>query len=411
MGKFDGKFVVESHENFAPVMLALGMTEDMCKKMLSHSNVMTYTLNENRNGSFTYINEHSIAPEFNSTTTYKIGERTEIKDPWNCVFTVAKKADNIFINRTEMGGKVMVVETTMHNYGMTIRGTVEGTALSFKEECKRVAPTVSGFYAFESDDKGVGELVKMMMPQMDVAEYDKMKINNAVRVLEISGGLCVDERFAGLEKKIYSFKFDEEYDYCQPGWNMDEKRVTTKTGPGCFTTVSRSKKDGKTWEMNWVFNDFGICISSKMAATEASEVYKRVPDIEGTWRMVTQCGMENFLDALGVTGAQKEDMIASSSKEYFTLEKMCGGNIKSSTNAKFYPSEMVIKIGETYTIDGGMGTAEAITTEQNNTLLNVMKFHGKIVTIKEYISGDFMVAEFVVDGSAASTMKKIMVRD
>ena len=139
---------------------------------------------------------------------------------------------------------------------------------------------------------------------------------------------------------------------------MDEKRVTTKTGPGCFTTVSRSKKDGKTWEMNWVFNDFGICISSKMAATEASEVYKRVPDIEGTWRMVTQCGMENFLDALGVTGAQKEDMIASSSKEYFTLEKMCGGNIKSSTNAKFFPSEMVIKIGETYTIDGGMGTVE-----------------------------------------------------
>ena len=46
----------------------------------------------------------------------------------------------------------MVVETTMHNYGMTIRGTVEGTALSFREECKRVAPTVSRFYAFESDD-------------------------------------------------------------------------------------------------------------------------------------------------------------------------------------------------------------------------------------------------------------------
>ena len=45
----------------------------------------------------------------------------------------------------------MVVETTMHNYGMTIRGTVEGTALSFREEFKRVAPTVSGFYAFESD--------------------------------------------------------------------------------------------------------------------------------------------------------------------------------------------------------------------------------------------------------------------
>ena len=50
-----------------------------------------------------------------------------------------------------MGGKVMIAETTGNNYGVSIRGTIEGTALSFSEEFKRICPQVTGLYVFESE--------------------------------------------------------------------------------------------------------------------------------------------------------------------------------------------------------------------------------------------------------------------
>ena len=45
----------------------------------------------------------------------------------------------------------MITENVVHNYGMSLRGTIEGTALSFSEEYKRVSPQVTGFYVYESE--------------------------------------------------------------------------------------------------------------------------------------------------------------------------------------------------------------------------------------------------------------------
>ena len=50
-----------------------------------------------------------------------------------------------------MGNNTMVSESVANNYGMTIRATIEGTALSFTEVFRRVSPTVTGFYVFDSE--------------------------------------------------------------------------------------------------------------------------------------------------------------------------------------------------------------------------------------------------------------------
>merc|ERR1712066_862389 len=131
MGKFDGKFVMESHQNIGPAMLALGMTEDMLKRMLDPQNKMTITMVENSDGSFTSTTTHSLATEFNTCHTFKIGETTTIKDPWPCTMTVTKKSDSIWVNRTEMGGKVMNTETTGHNYGVCIEECIAGHKKSY----------------------------------------------------------------------------------------------------------------------------------------------------------------------------------------------------------------------------------------------------------------------------------------
>ena len=97
----------------------------------------------------------------------------------------------------------------------------------------------------------------------------------------------------------------------------------------------------------------------KAGGLEASEFYKRVPDMEGTWRVVTQCGMENYLSALGVTGSKATEMITSTASDQFTIERQSGGKIKVVTNSKYFPQEVINRLGETYTLEmQGFGTIE-----------------------------------------------------
>jgi len=409
MGKFDGQYVLEREENVGPCMLALGMPEDMVAKMVDTKNVITVTVVESPDGSFNYSSKHSLAPQLSFQSHYKIGETTKIEKPWPLVQTVTKTNAFTWIARTEMGNKTMVSESVANNYGMTVCGNIEGTALSFSQVYKRESPNVSGFYVFDSE-KGLADVMKVIVPGMDSVELERMKPDFAFGITEHSEGLKIDERI-GHMKKVMSIKFDEEYDYTESTWKVDEKRVTTKIGPGCYRTVCRSKKGGNMWEFTLNFNDLGFSVDVKAGGVEATEFYKRVPYIDGTWRMVTQCGMENYLGALGVPAAMMEEMICSSTSDHFTMERQCGGKVKIQSNSKFFPQDMMIKAGEMYTMDMHMGTMQGVMTELKDTVLNVWKWGGKTISITEKISGSFMVAEYLVNGNKSSAMKAIMARD
>merc|ERR1711902_432825 len=118
----------------------------------------------------------------------------------------------------------------------------------------------------------------------------------------------------------------------------------------------------------------GMSVHIKVGGLEGTEFYKRVADIEGTWRPVAHAGMEGYLRALGITGSMAEDMMNDTTSEYFTMQMMAGGKVKTQTNSKWLPSEMV------------------------------MKFGGKKIAITEKVTGGFMISEYVVDGNKASTM-------
>merc|ERR1712179_764682 len=339
MGKFDGTFVMESHQNLTPCMLALGMTEEMLKKMLDPKNVITMTVVENKDGSFTSGTTQSLAPEFNHSSTFKIGETTTVKEPWPATVTVTKKSETTWNTRTEMGGKVMIAETI---------------------------------------EKNLEAIMKIMTPQLKWEDFEKIKPDLAMRIIERPDGVCVEEKFAG-QNKTYSVKFDEEYEYSAPDWNVDDKRVTTKTAPGCFTTVCRAKKDGKVSEWSMTITDCGMNVHIKVGGLEAEETYKRVADVEGTWRPVAHSGMDSYLRCLGITGALAEEMMSNTCSEYFTMELLPGGKVKTTTNSKWLPAEMVMKIGEAYCFEmPGMGKIEGVMTEIGaDTFLNVMKLGGK----------------------------------
>jgi len=409
MGKLDGKFVLESQDNVGPCMLALGMPEAEVKTMLDPANEVCVTVCENNDGSFTTSSKNSLATQFNMSSTFKVGERTEMKEPFPHFFTITKKNENTWINRVEMGGKVMVTESTVHNYGMSVRGTVEGTACAFKEEFKKVSPKISGYYVFESEN-GMEKVVKLLSPQMTGAEWDKFKHTMEVRVVDKGDGMCVDERYGG-KKKVYSVKYDEEFDFCDADWKVDDKRVVTKISPGSYLTVCKAKKDGKVTEYTTSFTDCGVEFHMKIGALEGVQYYKRVTDIEGTWKGVAQCGIDGYLDCLGITGSQKAEMIADMANEVFTEERIGGGKLRNVNNSKFMPNELVIKLDESYTMDmPGFGSIECVTTELGETFITVMKFNGKTIAMNQKISGDFMVVETCVDGNPASRFKAIYTR-
>jgi len=409
MAKFDGKYVRESAENVGPCMEAFGIPEDMVAKMVDPKNEVSVTVIENPDGSFSYTSKYSLSPEWNFSSSYKIGETNKIDKPWPLEQTVTKNNPYTWIARTVMGNKTMVSESVATSYGMTVKANVEGTALSCTQVFKRVQPNVSGFYVFDSE-KGLATVMRVIVPGMDPAEFDKMKPNLAFGITEQPEGLKIDERI-GFNKKVMSIKFDESYDYSDAAWKIDEKRVTTKLGPGCYKTVCKSKKGGNIWEFTLNFNDLGFSVDVKAGGLEATEFYKRIPDIEGTWRTVSHYGMENYLSAFGVPDAMKEEMIRSTATEYFTLERHCDGKVKVQTNSKFFPEEMMMKVGETYTIETALGTTTGVMTELHDTVLHVFKFGGNTVSMTEKYSGNFIVSETMVNGNKSATMKAIMVRD
>ena len=93
------------------------------------------------------------------------------------------------------------------------------------------------------------------------------------RLLEKNGGVWIEELFAG-SKKEYFAKFDEEFEYSRPEWNVSDRRITTRTGPGVIKTVCKNTKNGKVWDWNCSFSDSGLTIETSAGGFKATEYYK-----------------------------------------------------------------------------------------------------------------------------------------
>ena len=99
-------------------------------------------------------------------------------------------------------------------------------------------------------------------------------------------------------------------------WNVNDKRIVTKIAPGVVKTICKSKTTGNVWEYTMTFNSRGVVIRSKANGAESMETYKYIASIliilgiklflfrrgvhsEGVWRVVSQTGVESFVEALG----------------------------------------------------------------------------------------------------------------
>merc|ERR1712217_866754 len=178
-------------------------------------------------------------------------------------------------------------------------------------------------------------------------------------------------------KKCYSIKYNEEFDYDRPEWNISDK-----------------------------------CIVTKADGVEGTETYKRGCDLEGTWKPAAITGAEAHAEALGMTGAMKEQYLEGQMRETFTIERLVGGAMKITSDSPWLPGGvMVIKSGESYNLEiPGLGMTSGLGYEGCDEWIQTSKMMGKTVSNKEKITGDFMINEAVVDGCESSKQITIMTR-
>merc|ERR1712193_216433 len=107
MGKFDGTFKLECQSNLAAAFKAMGVPDADTKRYLDPKNCVVYTIAELADGAYETKSTISELPEWNQTSCFKLGERTELKTPFEHAVTMTKKDENTFCMKTEMGGKVI----------------------------------------------------------------------------------------------------------------------------------------------------------------------------------------------------------------------------------------------------------------------------------------------------------------
>jgi len=376
--------------NVAAGMAAMGLPEEDIKKFLDPKNHVEYNITETSPGCYEVNSHVSLMPEWNQTYDLKLGEKKELTAPIPCSVILTKKSDNVYLNRSEMMGKTLITEQTYSNYGMDTVVTVEGTGVSFTEIFKRVTPKISGYYTFESETGLAGLMAAMGFDDIDTMNVTK---DSAFRMKDMGDKFETIEYFGG-EAKLEKQKYNEEYDYERAEWKINDKRITTKVGPGMVKTVCKDKKTGKTWDYTLCFTEKGCKIQSKYGNTECQEVYKRGADVEGTWKPVSNTGACAFADALGMTGAVRDQWMEGHMKDWFKLERLQGGLVRMNTSSKIFgETPMIYKSGEEWSIDvPGFGKMTGITHEGCDSSMQAVKTMGKTLSYTDKISGDFLIS-------------------
>merc|ERR1712110_701648 len=102
----------------------------------------------------------------------------------------------------------------------------------------------------------------------------------------------------------------------------------------------------------------GSCTDGTNTATFS---YKRIPDIVGKWRMVTKHGVEAQLEALGVTGPEKDKMAANFIPTSVEGKAVTGGRWRWESTPKIH-SDIEFAMNEEYSYTGRVASSELSTS-------------------------------------------------
>merc|ERR1712198_645928 len=388
--EFDGVYKLRTFsDDFFTLMKTIGLPEADIKLAMHPKNMMSLTLMKNKDKSITYIHEMTMAPNMNFTVTLKIGETVELKKPIPFRITLLKIEHDELHMKMEANGKTIMRKILLNNFGLTVVTTMEGEDLMVKAIYDRISPDITADILERMKLRGMGMTLKKEEDTITMTRF-----------------------FLEEEKKTVIYKLDEpvEYKIMIAGTEVEETRVLTKIAPSEYKMICKSKTTGKVVEKEYIFTENAFTMVAKVAGIKATVFYKRCPDVEGIWKVVTKEGEGSFIDACGIPEPKKAEMMTSLDCHH--MMRLGYGKLWLKTNSKLLPEELTMKLGENFECHlKHLGKATGIATEINKTLMVCLKIGVMTINIKEKVSGDFMIMECDVDGNLMTKMKMIMIRE
>merc|ERR1712180_291108 len=259
-------------------------------------------------------------------------------------------------------------------------------------------------------EKGMFPVLQQLMPQMTEDAWKELIKNGGVAMkLKVDKTKAVmEERMSGGKSKTVVYPFDEAVHYTNEEFGLDETRMLTRVAPGRYKMVTKTK-GGKTGDYEMNFTEHGVFKTMTVGGLSASCFYRRLGDFEGTWKVCSKVGAEGYLDACGMPEPMKSELLAAN--DVVEMKRLGGGKISTKSSSKFMPGENVMKLGEQWEIEmPGFGKMTGGFMEHGDCFSSCMKIGEKTINVEGKVTGDFIVEELDVDGSLASRMKQILVR-
>merc|ERR1712198_244337 len=410
--EFDGVYKLRTFsDDFFTLMKTIGLPEADIKLAMHPKNIMSLTLMKNKDKSITYIHEMTMAPNMNFTVTLKIGETVELKKPIPFRITLLKIEHDELHMKMEAHGKTIMRKILLNNFGLTMVTTMEEEDLMVKAIYDRISPDITGYYEMDREENLL-LFLQQTFPNITADILERMKLRGMGMTLKKEDTITMTRFFLEEEKKTVIYKRGEpvEYKIMIAGTEVEETRVLTKIAPGEYKMICKSKTTGKVVEKEYIFTENAFTMVAKVAGIKATVFYKRCPDVEGIWKVVTKEGEGSFIDACGIPEPKKTEMMTSLDCHH--MMRLGYSKLWLKTNSKLLPEELTMKLGENFECHlKHLGKATGIATEINKTLMVCLKIGVMTINIKEKVSGDFMIMECDVDGNLMTKMKMVMIRE
>merc|ERR1712212_588340 len=304
------------------------------------------------------------------------------------------------------GGKKTTSTSTFSPEGLTVKGSND-SGVEHTEVFARQEPEMCGMFLLE-DSKSI---VDMLVSQgKDRAAMEAELSWCGWRVSEKGGMIHHQEIFraGGITR---TFRLGEEFDNTNDFYEGPEVAVVTSDFPGSFTMVSRPAK-GPALTFNWMVSAKGMVGTCTDGINTATYSYKRIPDIVGKWRMVTQAGVEAQLEALGMTGPDKAKMADNFIPTLVEGKALTGGRWRWESTPKIH-SDFDFAMNEEYSYTWAGETYKEIATykpDMTGMLLATRGPHGHVIKSDMTFTKNFLVNVFEIEGLANSRATVIFTR-
>jgi len=381
----NGSFLMVSNENVAEAYMLMGIPKEDAEVMADQKNKNRYEV-EVEGNLIRWQEFYPKVPKYNQIYNMKLGETVTAKTPIALAITATKKNGRTFSCDFDTGAHQSSCTVTFSPEGFVTRG--KSGDVEYTVVFERQDPEMCGMFLLE-DNKSLVEMLVGMGKPRDATEQALSWL--ALRISE-KGGLFHHQEFFSVGGMVRTFRLGEEFaNVNEEFFEEPEVGIVTSDFPGSFTQVSKPPR-GPAKTTSWMMTRKGMVSTSTDGTNSCKMSFKRIPDIMGTWKMVVKKGVEAQLEAIGVSGSEKDKMAAN----YVTsveVNALSGGRWSWVGQPKGIHTDIEFAMNEEYSYCWGDQTIREIASYKPDMsgLLLVGRAGERVIKTDVNVTKNFLV--------------------